>query len=580
MLAPKIEPLSVADATPPRVAYFSMEIALDSDLPTYSGGLGILAGDMLLSAADLRIPIVAVTMVHRHGYFAQRLDEHGTQHELPDSWDPSRALRRVDATTTVEIEGRTVRVGAWCYDLVGNSGYALPVLLLDTDFPENTIEDRALVGSLYGGDERYRLAQEIVLGYGGFSLLQALGYERDIATFHMNEGHSALLVAAAVEAHARNRGALQPTPEDLEAVRARFVFTTHTPVPAGHDRFHRGLAHQVLGEARAALIESLGSVHDDLVNMSHLALRGSHYTNGVAMRHGEVSREMFPDDEIHAITNGVHAGRWTAEPFATLFDARMPGWRDDNAYLRHAVGIDPDEVAAAHRKTKAALLEMIRERNGVALDPDVFTIGFARRAAAYKRGALVFHDLERLRSIAARVGPMQFVFGGKSHPKDQDGKSVIRRIFEAARELGDAIRVVYVENYEMSTAAKIVAGVDVWLNNPRPPLEASGTSGMKAALNGIPSLSTVDGWWVEGCIEGVTGWAVGHGDAHASDETDAYGLYDKLERVVLPLFYRDPAGYALVRRNAIALNGSYFNTQRMVEQYALGAYGLVSTATR
>jgi starch phosphorylase len=582
MLAPQQE--IDADAEPtraiPRVAYFSMEIALESDVPTYSGGLGILAGDMLLSAADLRIPIVAVTMVHKQGYFVQTLDERGQQHELPDSWDPRKKTNRVDPVVSVEIEGRDVKVGAWCYDLVGTTGAVVPVLLLDTDLEENSADDRALVGSLYGGDDRYRLAQEIILGYGGYAILEALGYTSGIATYHMNEGHSALLVAAAMERRLAVRGAYDVTPEDVAALRPRFVFTTHTPVPAGHDRFHSDLARHVLGDRRVRLVEQIGAMHDGLLNMSYLALRGSHYTNGVAMRHGEVSRELFNGDDIHAITNGVHAGRWTAPAFAALFDRRIPGWKNDNAYLRHAVGIPTHEVAAAHRETKSDLLNMIAERNGVELDPTCFTIGFARRAAGYKRGALVFQDLDRLRAIAKHAGPMQFVFGGKSHPRDQEGKAVIRRIFEAARELGDAVRVVYIENYEMAVAALIVAGVDVWLNNPRPPLEASGTSGMKAALNGIPSLSTIDGWWVEGCIEGETGWAVGDGDPHASDDADVADLYDKLERVVMPMFYRDPEAYARVRRNAIALNGSYFNTQRMVEQYALGAYGLVSNAAR
>jgi len=564
----------------PRVAYFSMEIALESDVPTYSGGLGVLAGDMLLSAADLRIPIVAVTMVHRHGYFVQTLDEQGQQRELPDSWDPQKRLNRVRPIVNVEIEGRQVRVGAWRYDLMGTTGAVVPVLLLDTDFEENAADDRALVGSLYGGDERYRLAQEMVLGYGGYAILEALGYTADIATYHMNEGHSALLVAAAMERRLAARGAHDITQDDVAEMRRKFVFTTHTPVPAGHDRFHPDLAQHVLGERRARLVESIGAMHDGLLNMSHLALRGAHYTNGVAMRHGEVSRELFGEHDIQAITNGVHAGRWTAPAFADLFDRRIPGWKNDNAYLRHAVGIAPSEIAAAHRETKSDLVRMVRQRNGVELDPAAFTLGFARRAAAYKRGALVFHDLDRLRSIAERVGPLQFVFGGKSHPRDNDGKAVIRRIFEAARELGDAVRVVYIENYEMAVAALIVAGVDVWLNTPRPPLEASGTSGMKAALNGVPSLSTIDGWWVEGCIEGETGWAIGDGDAHASDEADVNALYEKLEQVVVPLYYRDPEAYARVRRNAIALNGSYFNTQRMVEQYALGAYGLVSNAAR
>ena len=560
-----------------RVAYFSMEIALESSLPTYSGGLGVLAGDMLLSAADLGMPLVAVTMVHRHGYFVQRIDANGRQHELPDSWHPEERLAFAPKTVVIQIEGRDVRVGAWIYDVVGVSGKIVPTYLLDTDLDGNAPEDRALVGSLYGGDSKYRLAQEMVLGYGGYALLEALGIADDIATFHMNEGHSALLVAAAVEARARERGERDVTEADLAAVRSRFVFTTHTPVPAGHDRFDPGLAHHMLGEPRAKIVERIGAVHEGLVNFSHLALRGSHYTNGVAMRHGEVSRELFPGDDVHAITNGVHAGRWTAPAFATLFDKYIPQWREDNAYLRHIVGVPIAEIERAHAAAQDDLFATLRDIQGAQLDPAIYTIGFARRAAAYKRGALVFSDLERLKRIVHRVGPLQFVFGGKSHPQDEEGKAVIARVYQAARELGDAIRIVYVENYEMAIAAKIVAGVDVWLNTPRPPLEASGTSGMKAAINGVPSLSTLDGWWVEGCIEGMTGWGIGDGD-DLGDGFDADALYDKLERVVVPTFYGNRDEYTRIRRNAIAVNGSYFNTQRMVEQYALGAYGLVSTA--
>jgi len=576
------EAQSAAPAPTPttaRVAYFSMEIALESALPTYSGGLGILAGDMLRSAADLGMPLVAVTMVHRHGYFVQRIDASGRQHELPDSWHPENSLERAPATVVIVIEGRNVRVGAWIYNVTGVTGKVVPTYLLDTDFEDNTPEDRALVGSLYGGDSKYRLAQEMVLGYGGYALLEALGIADDIATFHMNEGHSALLVAAAIEARVRERGSSEIGDDDLAAVRKRFVFTTHTPVPAGHDRFDPGLAYHMLGDSRARIVERIGAMHEGLVNFSHLALRGSHYTNGVAMRHGEVSRELFPGDEINAITNGVHAGRWTAPAFAELFDRHIPRWRDDNAYLRHIVGVPLPEIEAAHTLAQDDLFATLRETQGAELDPGIFTIGFARRAAAYKRGALVFSDLERLKRIVYRVGPLQFVFGGKSHPRDEEGKAVIARVYEAARQLGDAIRIVYVENYEMAIAAKIVAGVDVWLNTPRPPLEASGTSGMKAALNGVPSLSTLDGWWVEGCIENMTGWAIGDGD-DLGDGFDADALYDKLERVVVPTFYRDREAYTRIRRNAIAVNGSYFNTQRMVEQYAMGAYGLVSTAAR
>ena len=571
----RLHAIDHAPGAHPRIAYFSMEIALEAGLPTYSGGLGILAGDMLRSAADLGVPIVGVTLVYKHGYFTQSIDAHGHQHEAIDTWDPRARTHLLERTVDVHIEGRTVRVAAWRFDLTSAHGHVVPVYLLDTDLEENDPQDRALTAALYGGDHRYRIAQEIVLGYGGYAMLEALGLIDGIATLHMNEGHAAFLVPAAMEARLRANGRDSVNADDIAHVRKSFVFTTHTPVPAGHDRFDRGLTASLLGEERTRLIERLGGVHDGSVNMTQLALRGSHYVNGVAMRHGEVSREMFPDDTVHAITNGVHAGRWTSPAFATLFDRHVPQWRSDNGYLRHAIGVPLEDVAAAHRAAKDDLFVEIKRRSGVNLDRSRFTIGFARRAAEYKRGYLAFTDLERLRAIAAKVGPLQFVFAGKAHPQDNDGKAVIRRIHEAAVALGDALRVVYLENYEIALAQRLIAGVDLWLNTPRPPLEASGTSGMKAALNGVPSLSTLDGWWVEGCIEGQTGWEIESDPTLFGDEAnanDSASLYDKLERVIVPLFYNDPDGYTRVMRGAIAFNASYFNTQRSVEQYARSAY--------
>ena len=568
---------AVVATEPRRVAYFSMEIALDAALPTYSGGLGVLAGDMLLSAADLRLPVVAVSLLYRNGYFVQKLDAAGNQSETAEVWDPRSRLVRVDRTARIVIEGRSVEIAAWRYDLLGHSGYVVPVYLLDTDLEGNDPRDRMLSSVLYGGDGRYRLAQETVLGYGGYAVLEALGLMESLGTLHMNEGHSALLVAAALEARLVARGAYEPASDDLAAIRKRFAFTTHTPVPAGHDRFDRGLTAAILGDARTALIDRIGGIHDGFLNMTQLALRGSHYVNGVAMRHGEVSRALFPGDAIHAITNGVHAVRWTSPSFATLFDRHIPAWRDDNDYLRHAVGIPLEEIAAAHRAAKDQLALEVRRRANVSLDTSRFTIGFARRAAEYKRGYLAFWDVDRLREVARSAGPIQFVFAGKAHPQDAEGKAVIKRIFDAAARLGDeTLRIVYLENYEIALAQRLVAGVDLWLNTPRPPLEASGTSGMKAALSGVPSLSTLDGWWVEGCIEGRTGWAIGgettplHGDD--ANAADAASLYDKLEADVLPLYYGDPEGYARVMRGAIAFNGSYFNTQRSVAQYVRCAY--------
>jgi starch phosphorylase len=553
------------------IAYFSMEICLEEAIPTYSGGLGVLAGDTLRSAADLGLPMVAVTLLHRKGYFKQHLDASGAQTESPTAWRPEEVLAPVSPTITVEIAGRTVRVRAWCYTVRGVTGHEVPVYLLDTALPENDSWDQTLTDVLYGGDNYYRLCQEVVLGIGGAEMLRALGHEGDVR-YHINEGHAALLTLPLLERQLGERGAWDVTPADLEAVRHQCIFTTHTPVPAGHDRFPAETVRTVLGATYAGLLDAAKGWHDGWLNVTHLALRLSRFTNGVALRHGEVSREMFPEYKIAAITNGVHAVTWTAAPFRDLFDQHIPEWRRDNNYLRYALTIPIDEIRDAHARAKRALLDEVVRRSGVTLDPAVMTIGFARRSATYKRADLIFTNIDRLRAITRRTGPLQIVFGGKAHPRDEFGKQLIQNIFAAADKLRDAIRVVYLENYEMSLGHLMTSGADVWLNNPLRPLEASGTSGMKAALNGVPSLSILDGWWVEGCIEGTTGWAIDGDEVPHDPSKDAPDLYHKLERVILPMYYGLPYEYAEVMRNAIALNGSFFNTQRMVSQYVSNAY--------
>jgi len=552
------------------VAYFSMEIALDKAIPTYSGGLGVLAGDTLRSAADLSVPIVGVTLLHRKGYFEQHLDGSGNQTEKPVTWRPEDRLEPVDARASVVIEGRTVHIRAWKYPVRGVKGHEVPVYLLDTQLDENEEQDRTLTDYLYGGDNHYRLCQEIVLGMGGAALLRALNCQADL--YHLNEGHSALLTLCLLQWQLDGRKAFELDESDVDQVRRRCVFTTHTPVPAGHDKFPIEIVTQVLGAEDVELLVAARCIDDGMLNMTHLALRLARFVNGVAMKHREVSQGMFPNFPIDAITNGVHAGTWTSPPFQALFDRRIPEWRVDNLYLRYAVGIPLPEIRAAHAESKKQMIATLTERTGVALDPKVFTIGFARRATPYKRADLMFTNSARLADIAASVGPIQIVFGGKAHPNDSGGKELIRRIHEGAAALADRITVVYVENYEMEIAAQIVAGVDLWLNNPMKPLEASGTSGMKAALNGVPSLSVLDGWWIEGHVEGVTGWSIGDSELDGDQSKDANEIYIKLERVILPLYYGLPFAYAEVMRSSIALNGSFFNTQRMVGQYVRNAY--------
>jgi starch phosphorylase len=554
-----------------RVAYFSMEVALENHIPTYSGGLGVLAGDTLRSAADLGLPFVGVTLLHRQGYFFQRLDAAGRQHEEPVVWREDDHLESLDATCTVEVEGRSVTVRAWRYRVAGATAFSVPVVLLDTDVPGNDAWDRRLTDHLYGGDERYRLCQEVVLGAGGVRMLRALGYA-DIARFHMNEGHSSLL---ALELFAEE---LQRSPHDrdaaIERTKRRCVFTTHTPVPAGHDRFSFDLALAVLGDARVKTLQALGCCDTEL-NMTYVALTLSHYVNGVSKRHGEVSHSMFPNYPIGSITNGVHSTTWTAPSFAALYDRHMPGWRNDSFALRYAISIPLDEIRQAHRESKQRLIEAINTVTNAGFDRDVFTVGFARRATAYKRPDLLFHDVERLRDIARRHGGLQLAFAGKAHPRDEAGKALIQHIVQWATDLSPEVRIAYLPNYDLAIAVLLVSGVDVWLNTPRPPHEASGTSGMKAAHNGVPSLSVLDGWWLEGFVEGITGWAIGPqagAGVQRTDADDAADLYRTLDAKILALYRQDGEAWSRLMRSTIAFNASFFNTQRMLQQYVAMAY--------
>jgi len=550
------------------VAYLSMEIAVTPEMPTYSGGLGVLAGDTLRAAADLGLQMVAVTLVHRRGYFRQHLDANGKQTEEPLPWGPETLLAPEEPIVRLTIEGRNVAIRAWRYDLEGITGHVVPVYFLDTNLEENDPVDRKLTDRLYGGDGNHRLRQEAVLGMGGARILDAMGYVPSV--YHMNEGHAALLTVALLEQERHGANVDNATEEDIASVRERCVFTTHTPVPAGHDRFSPEQAFRILGQERAQLLERVGAFHDGLLNMTYIALRFSRFVNGVAMQHGKVSREMFPDYSISAITNGVHARTWTAPSFQAAFDRHMPRWKQDNISLRYAIDIPESEIAAAHGEAKSRLLAAVKERTGVELHPEVFTLGFARRAATYKRSDLLFHDPERLIKLAHEFGGMQIVYAGKAHPADEPGKAMIRHVIELAKQLNsDALKIVYLENYEWTLGALMTSGVDVWLNTPKRPYEASGTSGMKAALNGVPSLSILDGWWIEGWIEGVTGWAIGD---HDEEDSEAASLYDHLEQTVLPLYTQQPEQWHRIMRSTIALNGSYFNTQRMLEQYVLDAY--------
>jgi starch phosphorylase len=397
-----------------------------------------------------------------------------------------------------------------------------------------------------------------------------MGYDQ-LDTYHMNEGHCALLTLGLLSEIATDGDPSNATEEEYAQVRSQCVFTTHTPVPAGHDRFHLDLVRQVLPEKIAGAIERL-PVTAEVLNMTYLGLFLSRFVNGVARRHGQVAQEMYPGYKVNSITNGVHAGNWAADPLATLFDREIPEWRTDNHYLRQALDIHVDHIMEAHAHAKRDLLAEVQRRAGVKLDPSVMTIGFARRAATYKRADLIFSDLDQLRTIATEAGPLQFVFAGKAHPHDEPAKALIRRIFDARDQLKQTLQVVYLQEHDMALGKLLCSGVDLWLNNPQKPMEASGTSGMKAALNGVPSLSVLDGWWPEGWIEGGTGWSIGNGEHESNEEDELASMYSKLRYVIVPLFYGSPPGYARVMRSTIAVNGAYFTAQRMMQQYVRNAY--------
>ena len=546
-----------------KIAYFSIEIGLMNEIPTYSGGLGVLAGDTIKSSADLRLPLVAVTLFSKKGYFRQEISMKGEQIEHPVEWEPSKNMELLPTEVKVQIQKREVRIKAWLYNVQSLTGGVVPTLFLDTDVEGNFPEDREITSFLYGGDERYRLKQEIVLGIGGARILKALGFS--IRKYHMNEGHSSLLTLELLKRYRM----------DIDRVRELCIFTTHTPVEAGHDKFSYDLVQEMMGEIVPLEVLKKFGGHDRL-NMTRLALNLSKFINGVAKRHKDVSRKLFPGYEIQSITNGIHSYTWTCESFKTLYDKYLPGWANEPELLVRVGGISDEEIWQAHMEAKRVLIDYVNKVTNIGMDYDTLTLGFARRATGYKRAQLLFSDLEKLKKIN-RKGKIQIVFAGKAHPKDESGKRLIQEIFDYIEKLKDEIKIVYLEGYDMGLAAKLVSGVDVWLNTPLRPLEASGTSGMKAAHNGVINFSVLDGWWVEGWVEGVTGWAIGpHPDEQLSTEEaktrELDDLYNKLEYIIIPMFYQKRDEWITMMENSIGKIAYYFNSHRMMRRYVTEAY--------
>lgn len=546
-----------------KIAYFSMEIGLLSEIPTYSGGLGVLAGDTIRSAADLNVPLVAVTLVSNKGYFRQIVDPSGNQIEHTEEWNPARIMTLLEEEVRVKIQNRDVTVRAWLYTCKSLTGGNVPIIFLDTNVEENEIEDRTITDFLYGGDQRYRLKQEIVLGIGGVRMLEALGFR--VRKYHMNEGHSSLL---ALELLKRNG-------IDSTKVKDLCIFTTHTPVAAGHDKFDYGLVEDLIQDKNDIdTLRKFGGV--DRFDTSLFALNLSNYVNGVTKRHSQVSNALYPGYKIQAITNGVHSYTWTSPYLRTLYDRYIPGWANEPELLVRVGRIPDTELLEAHMSAKRALIDEVNGMTGVGMDYEVLTIGFARRMAEYKRAALVLSDLGMLRKINKR-GKIQLIFAGKAHPNDGVGKQIIRDIFKIIDSLREEIKIVFLENYDMDLAAKMVAGVDVWLNTPTRPYEASGTSGMKAAHNGVINFSVLDGWWIEGWIEGVTGWAIGPQPDEKLSEVEARlaelnDIYNKLFYIIVPMYYEQKDEWFRLINNSIGMVAYYFNTHRMMRSYVTHAY--------
>lgn len=532
-----------------KIAYFSAEIGTSHKIPSYSGGLGILAGDHLKAAADLSLPICGVTLLYKEGYLKQRIGDDGWQTEQYPKFHPEILLRKLPIQISLLLRGRDVKIAIWQDNLTGHTGHEVPIFYLDTDIPENHPDDRKITMRLYSGDETHRLLQESILGFGGILALDAMHFH-DIETYHMNEGHCSFLTVA-----------LRDLLGSWENVKNRCVFTTHTPVPAGHDDFSFSMAKEILGDLlRDDLAEK---IQNSSLHMTKLGIEYSRAINGVSKLHGEVSQKMFPNNKIGYITNGVHHLTWAAAETRKVFDMYLPGWRENPEILKNACEIPNRIIWRMHQQNKRRCLDYVNAQEQVGFAMERLTIGFARRAAGYKRALLLFRDAERLKKISQ--GRLQIVFAGKAHPKDEIGKKIIRDVVQAGRSLFPDVLVTFVENYNMWLGRLITSSVDVWLNTPIRPHEASGTSGMKAALNGIPNFSILDGWWAEGFREGKNGWAIGNPN-EPNDEADVENLYQTLENEIIPDYYEKPNVWAKMMKESI-VTAADFTAQRMVGEY-------------
>ncbi|MCS6999074.1 MAG: alpha-glucan family phosphorylase [Aquificaceae bacterium] len=547
------------------IAYFVMELGLEDNMPLYSGGLGTLAGDTLYSYADMDIPAVCITLLYKRGYNLQKITPHGMQLDFDALWDYKRYLKRLDVGVEVYFGEKSQKVTCWEY-WVRSKG-DVRVLFLDADLEGNDPEIRKLNSKLYFDDGLYRLRQEILLGIGGYKVLKALGYP--IHVYHMNESHSAFLVVELLREYG-----------SLEEVRKRCVFTTHTPVPAGHDKFPLSMVEKELSLYNHVDWEA--EAVEGNINLSLLASKYAGKVNAVSQRHMYVTQGIFPElaESVEYATNGIYHKRWIHEELRGLFDEYIPGWDENPVLLQRAYEVPSEHLLRRHNRIKSELINLINKQTDASFSDDVLTIGIARRVTPYKRNDLILRDVDKLIHIGESFGELQIVFAGKAHPKDDMGKEIIKNIFQRikyVRERTKAVKLAFLENYGIDMAKLLVAGCDVWLNNPRRPLEACGTSGMKAGMNGVLNFSTWDGWWLEGGIEGFNGWGIGpkpgwQDMSESKDEEDLEDLYGKLAYIIIPTYYKHRDEWVRLMKNSIATIGPYFNTHRMVSEYISKVY--------
>lgn len=534
-----------------KIAYFSAEIGLSSSLPTYSGGLGVLAGDHIKASADAGIEMLGISLLYKEGYFKQLLDKEGNQKEEYPRFELGDNLSLLPNKFSIKIRGREVWIQAYEYLHTSETGHIIPIYFLDTDIDENISEDRMITLRLYSGDKNHRILQESILGFGGIRFLDAYDFD-SIEKFHMNEGHSSFLTLALLEKYNKNE----------EKVKSMCHFTTHTPVAAGHDNFSTERCSNILNSLMPNDL-NLPSIKDNRLHMTELGLYYSNTANGVSKLHGKVAQDQFPDFDIDYITNGVYHPHWIGDSFAELFDDYFKNWKINPNLLLNVDNIDNEKIISAHRQQKDELINYANLFTENKLSSDVLTIGFARRAAEYKRAGLIFSNIEKLIEIGS--GKIQMIFSGKAHPNDIKGKQIIKEVVNNANQLVDEVNIVFLENYNMHLGRLITSGVDLWLNTPIRPNEASGTSGMKAALNGVPNLSVIDGWWAEGCKDNENGWAIGSPDS-CNDIADAESLYFKLENQIINTFYNDKIKWIQIMKNSIK-TGVDFTAHRMVNDY-------------